>query len=104
MGVLCLTVTSGAFAQVYMPKPVTSIAVDGQTVQKGMPADRVFEVLDRRYMTNQTIGPDPRIAVSLLVKKYYRIDGREYVVDFRRAAYDGPYITSALFMYAPDRR
>lgn len=75
---------------------VTQLKVRGKTVMLGDPAESVFATLEPTEVVSQSTKQDPAIPRSLLVAKHYMLDGKLWILTFRRREAHGNYVLAQI--------
>jgi uncharacterized membrane protein len=70
---------------------VKSLNVRGKTIKNGDTADYVISILKKSDMVKQTVSKDPNNTNSLLIVKYYNVNGKGFIIHFARVEDPGPY-------------
>ena len=80
---------------------VNSVTIRGQKVMVGDTADQVFSLLRQADLISQDVGKDPKNPSSLVLTKYYKVEGRTFTVSFARVVDPGPYLVTKIVINEP---
>lgn len=75
---------------------VDAFNIGSVRVYVGMSADALFDLVGGQLIVGQKVEPDPANADAVTVTKLYRVDGRDYVVVFRKPQEDAQYRVASI--------
>ncbi len=74
-----------------LPRVISQITVRGKRIKVGDLADDVLKILKPEDTLKLEIEQDPNNSQSLVVTRYYRIEGKVFALELKKAKDPGPY-------------
>ena len=81
------------------PQVVNQITVKGKLIKVGDLADDVFRILMPEDTQGQEVTKDPKNPRSLVVTKYYRVEGKAFALVLKRIKDPGPYRVEKIILH-----